>query len=193
MIRRIDQLKKYHEAFQRDGIVLLPQFLDESLMIGLEKSFQGEFKKQVILEEAQEYSPVEHSHANKTNFLFNSEIFLESIKTITGFRPDFGISRVYFTDSTCVPFDWHDDSYSFYPRMAALRIELSRKPYTGGNFHFNSGKEIFEIGNMKFGDAVLFKVVTQKYFHKVDAIISGERRSIIVFLNIKDFNPGKDY
>jgi predicted 2-oxoglutarate/Fe(II)-dependent dioxygenase YbiX len=69
--------------------------------------------------------------------------------------------------------------------MIALRIELSRKPYEGGNFYFKKGETIHVAKDLHFGDAVLFKVVSNKYYHRVDPVTQGERRSIIIFFTRK--------
>jgi hypothetical protein len=173
-------------VFNRDGIVVIPNFLETEILEAIEKVFQTEFHPQVILDGAREFGPKDSGVYNKLNFYFNSESFLAKISSLTGIKSDFALSRIYYTDPSCSPLDWHDDSYSRFTPVMAVRIELSRVAYEGGNFFFKHEDRIKEIKDLHFGDGVLFKVVTDKYFHRVDPVTAGIRRSIIIFFTRKD-------
>jgi hypothetical protein len=81
--------------FQRDGIVVIPNFLEPDILLAIEKVFQTDFQAQTILDGAREFGPKDPAVYNKINFLFNSESFLKRIESLTGVMPDFALSRIY--------------------------------------------------------------------------------------------------
>lgn len=172
------------EDYDRENCLYIPGFFNSHFIALLQSFFSREFIKRISLEEATEYLLVDKVLKFKLLMIFNQPDFLDTMSAIVGARVSFTRMRLYYVDSTCNNLDWHDDSYSKDNRIAALRIELSDSPYEGGDFLFKDKKdsEILTFKTHNPGDALLFKVEVGRYLHMVTPVISGTRKSIIVFL-----------
>jgi PKHD-type hydroxylase len=84
-------------------------------------------------------------------------------------------------------YDWHNDESNndIYDLKLTVLINVSTEKYSGGNFKiFNRGREyeVKELNNE--GNVVIFKSFLN---HKVIPVLSGERRTVAIFLKGKRF------
>jgi predicted 2-oxoglutarate/Fe(II)-dependent dioxygenase YbiX len=79
-----------------------------------------------------------------------------------------------------VGYDWHKDSSQDHASDIKLTVilNLSEKKYEGGKFH------LYGIGELNMfnetGDVLIFKSFL---LHKVDKILSGERKTLSIWMN----------
>ena len=93
------------------------------------------------------------------NFLMNNETLFNTVQRVTRCS-QFGMyqGRIYRMMPTHDHYDtWHDDLV--FNRMAAMSINLSPEPYSGGTVQFReSGQIINEVHNIGLGDAMIFRI-----------------------------------
>jgi hypothetical protein len=165
------------------GWARLPGLLRPQAAAFVNRAFDRKFEKREILNGATEHTLVDLAYLARMQVLFNSPDFLTLMSQALGAQVALCKLRVYWCDSQCQELDWHDDSYSKDPRVAALRFEWSES-YEGGRFHFKdlSTGEDQVLPQLSRGEAHLFRVVPGKFIHRVEKVTTGVRRSLIVFL-----------
>ena len=87
-----------------------------------------------------------------------------------------------YNSKTNGQYDWHTDVSNDYISdiKLTLLINLSDKPYTGGKFFIKQNALDLEIQEFsKPGDVLMFK---SHILHKVDPLLSGERKTLAYFL-----------
>jgi len=77
-------------------------------------------------------------------------------------------------------YDWHKDGSDDYAADIKLTclLNLSEKAYSGGGLHIGGNKELDFF--CEAGDVIVFR---SWLLHKVDKIISGDRRTLTIFMN----------
>jgi hypothetical protein len=183
MLKATERYSQLKEQYEKDGIILIKQFFDESFLERLETYFTLNFKKTTVMKECNEFLLEDEVAGLKLSYIFNTDQFIRPISNLTG-TPKECIARMYYNDNTCNNLTWHDDSYAGAGRFAAIRIEFSKNDYSGGEFLFKDrvSEKQTEYSNLNYGDAVLFKVKSNQYYHMVNPVLEGTRRSLIIFL-----------
>ncbi len=156
------ELMRLRDQFQRERWVRLPQLIEpallEMLCSGLEHvAFRPRVDEGIGAEVCLEFCKTVASFS----FLANNHQFFEAVKTITGCdRIGCFAGRVYrlMEGNGCYD-SWHNDMVG--DRMAAMSINLSPRPHSGGLLLLRQRKPervIAEIANTGFGDGVIFRL-----------------------------------
>jgi|TARA_R100000455_G_C6272241_1_gene128919 hypothetical protein len=111
------------------------------------------------------------------------------IRTINNYHFGFDIFPVldnqmvnvnHYTPVDELGYDWHkdgDDNHSSDIKLTCL-LNLSEKKYEGGGLYIGSNKELDFF--CEAGDVIVFR---SYILHKVDKVISGDRRTLTIFMN----------
>lgn len=155
--------KKLKAQFARRHYLRLPGFLDAKLLnyalkeLKKARFFKVKFKNNV----GEELSMKANIPDSMFLFLLNDPALLKNLELMTGCRPLRGyIGRLYRFIPDQGHFDnWHQDLMA--RRKLALSINLSPRPYRGGNLQmrYKKSKKIFaRVQNTRPGDALLFRI-----------------------------------
>jgi hypothetical protein len=126
-----------------------------------------------------------HNIYYKLNFLFNSKEFINFGRQLLNNDSITKTSfRLFLLDNTCGPgLDWHTDATKVN-RFAAIRVELSETPYSGGKFQLRNKKSkeiLFTLDGLKVNQACLFKIDYEQFEHRLLAVTSKSRSSLIIW------------
>lgn len=161
--------------FRAHHWVRLPQLLDAAL---LEKVLrlvdQGSFETKAHHDFAVE-DTLRGGGAGLLQFVTNDETLFSVVDAISGCGTiGCFVGRVYrFAPSSGHGDDWHDDMV--HPRMLALTVNLSRRPYEGAALEIQDARTgvIERVENQGLGDAVLFELAPH-LSHRNTALV-GDR------------------
>ena len=171
------------EEFHKNGCVKLHSLFSDPFLSILKNGYSLETEKRSLLENhSSEITVIDKVLNARISIILNSPEFIKLISDFTNENILKAKHRLYYIDNTCVSLPWHDDSYSSDNRVAAMRLELSDEIYTGGDFVFRNENSEHRFSNLKFGEAVIFKVQSQKMYHKVESVLDGKRKSLSLFL-----------
>jgi len=182
----VGEKKLLNQQYLAQGALKLPSCLAPPVLQFLNNSFNQKFVKSVFENEERstEFTLYDRFVAQKIHVIFNAPDCLKDFSELIGTEIKLARYRLFWNDSTCRELDWHDDSYENDGRVAGIRYELSSLPYQGGAFEFEDKKKemIVSYSGLALGEAVLFKVEPQRYFHRVSKMIEGKRQSLVLFL-----------
>lgn len=180
-------LYDYQKILTSEGVCLLDNIIPEDLLFLLSTYFQKrEFEKRWILQDTASEFSLKLGHSNeKLTAYFNQKKIHKIFSDITGENIRYITQRLYYNTNETVPLGWHidtreDDTQT--DRVAALRLELSDAPYTGGEFEIEMNKEkTLKFSQLKYGQAIIFKIEKQ-FQHRVTQVESGVRKSLNLFI-----------
>jgi hypothetical protein len=178
-----DEIYELQENFKRSQHLVFKNNIDKKFLNILEQFTT--LKSSVSVEH--EYDDIGHeilfknlSLDMKLKIFLSSNEVLNLVSLLTGVSPlKSGLGRFSILKAgTDMQYDWHDDSGQ-PNREVAIRIELSRNSYNGGEFEFrNKGSESisFAISGLDYGDISIFRVNDAKYEHRVKPVVGNADR-----------------
>ena len=170
------QLDTLGNAFVAQHWLLLPNFLDRSLLDLIQQKLRETEYCVVDRETGVELRPVDCTTYLATELLLNSPKLFRAIEQITACGRIASFSgRIYSRPANSSYFNrWHTD-ITDEGRMIALSINLNSEPYEGGALQIRSAgthEVLCEVYNRNYGDALIFPV-DEKFEHRVCEVESG--------------------
>jgi len=181
------ELSKYQKQLSKEGVCVLTNIIPEDLLFLLSTYFQKrEFEKRLILQDtASEFTLKEGPANDKLTAFFNQKKIHNLFSDITGEKIRYITQRLYYNTIETVPLGWHIDTredHTKTDRIAALRLELSDSPYTGGQFEIEMAKDKkLLFPQLEYGQAIIFKI-EKDFQHRVTQVESGIRKSLNLFI-----------
>ena len=157
-------LHRLRREFDRQHCVCLPNIFEKELLKEIDQVIeQAHFHKRIHRDVGVESCMRLNKAYRLLLFLANDSKFFDKIQKITG-CDDIGCfsGRVYRMVPGQGHYDsWHSDIDGKNGRLIAMSINLSKEVYDGGSLQIRqgeSGKIIYEIENVGFGDAIIFRL-----------------------------------
>lgn len=174
----------FNDVFNENKIKQINDFIENNF-----ECFEDEEDKATIDNQKIKFAQVKQINWKKVKHLFNN--FEEEIFSVNQNNFGYDIYPINNVDKCNLniyshkdfgQYDWHIDESpnDIYDIKMTVLINVSINQYSGGNFKiFNGGKE-YEVKELnKPGNVVIFKSYLN---HKVTTVLSGERRTFVVFL-----------
>jgi hypothetical protein len=172
------------DHIKEHGWTKLPVFLPSNVSGFIDKGFKLSFEKREILDGATEYTLVDKIFLLKLSVIFNNREFLSLMSRLLGKPVKYTKQRVYWNNSECQELGWHDDNSAKELRVGVIRFEWSDSPYKGGDVHFRDdfkNKEVV-LDPIEKGESYFMDIQLGRYFHRLDKVRAGQRKSLIIFL-----------
>lgn len=156
-------LENRRRHYARRHFVHLKRFVHPELVSWMRQEMKkARFYERKDGKIAKESTMSQNAAYNAMQFLSNQKPFLEFVESLTGRKPKSFVGRVYRFEPNKGHYDsWHNDVYKKRPRLAAMSVNLSERPYRGGVLEIRRKKNrriIGRVHNVGPGDCVLFHI-----------------------------------
>lgn len=187
LISDIEKIAKLKDMFAIQHCVVLPNFLEQSLVERIIKFLEtAKFYSNAHIDNLQQEFATDLTVCeneivlHQLNLLLNNQKLFRAIEEITNCQTiNSYAGRIYRNNpNTEHQLEWHDDTES-KERLIGISVNLNTKNYKGGIFQIRERKSkniVCEVACGNTGDAHIFRISTELQ-HRVTKIIGNHHRT----------------